>query len=85
MSLGGCVYLLQLWMWAHLPVGRPEVLARHEWFQGQPLSRQPTWAYLWDQVRVPYARLDWAYIEFTNELDMLMASSVSKFLFSMLV
>ena len=39
------------------------------------------WAYLWDQVRVPYARLDQAYIEFTNELDTLMVSSVSKFYF----
>ena len=39
------------------------------------------WAYLWDQVRVPYVRLDWAYIEFTNELDTLMTSSVSKFYF----
>ena len=29
-SLGGCVYLLQLWMWAHLPIGRPEVRARRD-------------------------------------------------------
>ena len=78
------MYLLQLWMWARLPVGRPEVLARHEWFLGQPPCRQPTWAYLWDQVRDPHARLQWAYIEFMNELDMLMVSSVSNF-FPMLV
>ena len=38
------------------------------------------WAYLWDQVRVLYARLERAYIEFTNELDTLMASNVSKFI-----
>ena len=75
------MFLLQLWMWAHLLVGRPEVLDRREWFQGQPPRRQPMWAYLWDQVRVPYVRLDWAYIEFTNELDTLTASSVSKFYF----
>jgi hypothetical protein len=25
-SIGGCVYLLQLWMWSRLPVGRPTVL-----------------------------------------------------------
>jgi len=24
-SLGGCVYLLQLWMWSRIPVGRPKV------------------------------------------------------------
>ena len=75
------MYLLQLWMWARLLVGRPEVLARREWFQGQPPSRQPMWAYLWDQVRVPYVRLDQAYIEFTNELVTLTVSSVSKFYF----
>ena len=75
------MYLLQLWMWARLLVGRPEVLACREWFQGQPSCRQPTWVYLWDQVRVPYVRLDRAYNEFTNELDMLTASSVSKFYF----
>ena len=80
-SLGGCVYLLQLWMWARFPVGRPEVLARREWFQGQPPSRQPTWAYLWDQVRVSHTRIDRAYIQYTNELDSLTASSVSKFYF----
>ena len=75
------MYLLQLWMWAHLPVGHLEVLARREWLQDQPPSRQPMWAYLWDQVRVLYARLERAYIEFTNELDTLTASSVSNFYF----
>ena len=75
------LYLLQLWMWARFPVGRPEVLARREWFQGQPPSRQPTWAYLWDQVRVSHTRIDRAYIEYTNELDSLTTSSVSKFYF----
>jgi hypothetical protein len=23
MNIGGCVYLLQIWMWEHFPVGRP--------------------------------------------------------------
>ena len=68
-------------MWAHLPVGRPEVLASREWVLGQPPHRQPMWVYLWDQVRVPHARLERAYIEVTNELDTLTASSVSKFYF----
>ena len=30
--IGGCVYLLQLWMWSRLPVGRPLVEAPREWF-----------------------------------------------------
>ena len=75
------MYLLQLWMWARLQVGHPEVLDHREWFQGQPPRWQSTWVYLWDQARVPYVRLDQAYIEFTNELDTLMVSSVSKFYF----
>ena len=66
-------------MWVHLPVGRPEVLAHRELFPGQPPRRQLTWAYLWDQVRVLHARLQRAYIEFMNKLDMLTMSSVSKF------
>uniref|UniRef100_K3YZ76 SWIM-type domain-containing protein n=1 Tax=Setaria italica TaxID=4555 RepID=K3YZ76_SETIT len=61
-SLGGCMYLLQLWMWAHLPAGRPEVLSH---------------PYLWDQVKVPHSRLERACCDFTNELDMLTTSSVS--------
>ncbi|XP_066396328.1 protein MAIN-LIKE 1-like [Miscanthus floridulus] len=70
------------WMWIHClsdwdqAVGHLEVLARREWFQGQPPSHQPTWAYLWDQVRVPHTRIDWVYIKYTNKLDSLTASSV---------
>jgi hypothetical protein len=33
--------------------------------------------YLWDQVIVPHARMEWAYKEYTDELDRLMVSSVS--------
>jgi hypothetical protein len=36
-SVGGCVYLLQLWMWSRLPDGWPVVEAPREWFR----SRQP--------------------------------------------
>ena len=75
------MYLLQLWMWARLLVGHPKILDCCEWFQGQPPRRQLTWAYLWDHVRVLHVRLERVYIEFMNELDMLMASSVSKFYF----
>jgi hypothetical protein len=31
-SIGGCTFLLQLWMWSRLPVGRPQVLPRRPWF-----------------------------------------------------
>jgi hypothetical protein len=79
------MYLLQLWMWSHLPVGRPEVMALREWFPGTPARRKPTWAYLCDQVRVPHGRPDRAYKEFTNELDRLTASSVSTHCFSIVI
>jgi hypothetical protein len=71
------MYLLQLWMWSRLPVGRPTVLAGREWFTGQNPRLQPTWAYLWDRVALMHARMDRTYREYTDELDRLTASSVS--------
>jgi hypothetical protein len=44
-SLGGCVYLLQLWMWAHIPVGRPREFAPREWFVVAGHRLKPTTAY----------------------------------------
>uniref|UniRef100_K4ALW7 Uncharacterized protein n=1 Tax=Setaria italica TaxID=4555 RepID=K4ALW7_SETIT len=76
-SVGGCVYLLQLWMWARLPVGRPEAMGRRLWFLGQTPRRQPMWAYLWDQVKVGHTRLERAYLDYINELDMLTAYSLN--------
>uniref|UniRef100_K4AIE7 Aminotransferase-like plant mobile domain-containing protein n=1 Tax=Setaria italica TaxID=4555 RepID=K4AIE7_SETIT len=74
-SVGGCVYLLQLWMWSRLPVGRPEIMPRRPWFPGEPPRRQPTWAYIWDQVKVSHTRLDRAYLDYINEIDTLTAHS----------
>ncbi|XP_022683873.1 serine/threonine-protein phosphatase 7 long form homolog [Setaria italica] len=76
-SVGGCVYLLQLWMWSRLPVGRPEIMPRRPWFPGEPPRRQPTWAYIWDQVKVSHTRLDRAYLDYINEIDALTAHSVN--------
>jgi hypothetical protein len=76
-SLGGCVYLLQLWMWSRLPVGRPTVLAPRPWFPVAGLRLRPTVAYLWDQVKAPFARTTRAYVEYANELDTLTPSMVS--------
>ena len=81
-SLGGCVYLLQLWMWHRIPVGRPIVRTPHPWFPGVPSRRRPTVAHIWDQVDVPYARAERAYIEYTNELDTLAASQVTNICWS---
>ena len=76
-SLGGYVYLLQLWMWSRLPVGRSKVLDPRPWFEVHGLRRRPTYAYLWDQVKGPFARSKRAYIEFANELDELTPGLVS--------
>ncbi|XP_072150856.1 serine/threonine-protein phosphatase 7 long form homolog [Setaria viridis] len=75
--VGGCVYLLQLWMWARLPVGRSEIMPRRPWFPGEMPRRQPTWAYIWDQVKISHTRLDRAYLDYINEIDALTAHSVN--------
>jgi hypothetical protein len=64
-------------MWSRLLVARPVVLAPHDWFLGQHARLQPMWAYQWDQVTVPRVRMERAYKEYMDELDRLMASSVS--------
>lgn len=74
-SVGGCILLLQLWMWSRLPVGRPQVLQPRAWNFAHPDLR-PTVAYLWDQVSPPYATNWRAYLDFQNELDALVPSTV---------
>jgi hypothetical protein len=76
-SVGGCVYLLQLWMWFRIPVGRPQVFPPRPWFHGVPPRRRPTYAYIWDQVAIPYGRAKQTYLDYVNELDTLSATSVS--------
>jgi hypothetical protein len=76
-TLGGCVYLLQLWMWTRLPVGRPIRKEPRDWFDVPGLRHRPTYAYLWDQVKGPFARSKRAYIDFANELDALTPGLVS--------
>ncbi|XP_022682408.1 serine/threonine-protein phosphatase 7 long form homolog [Setaria italica] len=41
------------------------------------LRRQPTWVYIWDQVKVSHTRLDRAYLDYINEIDALTAHSVN--------
>ena len=64
-------------MWSRLPVGRPQVGDPRPWFEVHGLRRRPTYAYLWDQVKGPFARSIRAYIEFDNELDTLTPRMVS--------
>jgi len=47
-SIGGCVFLLQVWMWFRLPVGRSQTLDPRSWFEVVGHRLRPTAAYLWD-------------------------------------
>ncbi|TVU32501.1 hypothetical protein EJB05_24232, partial [Eragrostis curvula] len=76
-SLGGCVFLLQLWMWSRLPVGRPRVREPQPWTPEGVLEQLPTAAYVWEHVGAPYAETGRAYVEFRNELDAPTPSSLS--------
>jgi hypothetical protein len=60
-----------------LPVGRPECYVPRGWSQIDQEDQRPTAAYLWDVVTAPHATQARAYIEYINELDALMPSSVS--------
>jgi hypothetical protein len=60
-----------------LPVGRPRCHITREWSQTDQEDWRPSTAYLWDVVTVPHTTQACAYIEYNNELDALMPSSVS--------
>ncbi|TVU51646.1 hypothetical protein EJB05_03086, partial [Eragrostis curvula] len=76
-SLGGCVFLLQLWMWSRLPVRRPRVRAPQPWTPEGVPEQLPTAAYVWEHVGAPYTETERAYVEFSNELDALTPSCVN--------
>jgi hypothetical protein len=60
-----------------LLVGRPRRHIPREWTQTDEEDRRPTTAYLWDVVTLPHAIQAHAYIEYNNEMDALVPSSVS--------
>jgi hypothetical protein len=60
-----------------LLVGRPRCHIPWAWPQTDEEDRRPTAAYLWDWVAPPHATQGHSYIEYSNELDALMPSSVS--------
>jgi hypothetical protein len=62
-----------------LPVGRPRRHVPQEWPQTDEEDWRPTAAYLWDLVAPPHATKACAYIEYNNDLDALMPSSVSTY------
>ncbi|XP_047046130.1 protein MAIN-LIKE 1-like [Lolium rigidum] len=61
-GIGGCMLLLSVWSWDRLSVGRPS-----------GTQRDPTWAYLWDNVSEMTSDPMIMYGQYTAELDTLTA------------
>nr|XP_015645999.1 protein MAIN-LIKE 1-like isoform X2 [Oryza sativa Japonica Group] len=75
-NLAGCVWLLQVWMWMRLPVGRP-MWRTHQAWPHQDADRRPTVAHLWESVPSPVVgRRNLAYYHYTNEMDYLQPEHV---------
>nr|XP_051190329.1 serine/threonine-protein phosphatase 7 long form homolog [Lolium perenne] len=69
--------LLSVWSWDRLSVGRPRVLNERPWphYPHFP-DREPTWAYLWDNVSEMSGDPKIMYMQYTAELDTLTAEQV---------
>jgi len=67
-NLGGCAYLLQLWMWERLPVGRPERYAHGvtPLYKGEAVA---TVGWLWNNVGTVHGNPGRRYIDYSNALD----------------
>ncbi|KAK1648064.1 hypothetical protein QYE76_065869 [Lolium multiflorum] len=76
-GIGGCMLLLSVWSWDRLSVGRPRVLNERPWpHHHENLDREPTWAYLWDNVSEMTSDPMVMYRQYTAELDTLTAEQV---------
>ncbi|KAK1650183.1 hypothetical protein QYE76_067988 [Lolium multiflorum] len=76
-GIGGCMLLLSVWSWDRLSVGRPRVLNERPWpHHHENLDREPTWAYLWDNVSEMTSDPKIMYRQYTAELDTLTAEQV---------
>ncbi|KAK1678147.1 hypothetical protein QYE76_038995 [Lolium multiflorum] len=76
-GIGGCMLLLSVWSWDRLSVGRPRVLNERPWpHHHENLDREPTWAYLWDNVSEMTSDPKIMYMQYTAELDTLTAEQV---------
>ncbi|KAK1650572.1 hypothetical protein QYE76_068377 [Lolium multiflorum] len=76
-GIGGCLLLLSVWSWDRLSVGRPRVLTERPWpHYRNNLDREPTWAFLWDNVSEMTSDPKIMYKHYTKELDTLTAEQV---------
>ncbi|KAK1631505.1 hypothetical protein QYE76_005820 [Lolium multiflorum] len=76
-GIGGCMLLLSVWSWDRLSVGRPRTLNERPWphHPNNP-DREPTWAYLWDNVSEMTSDPMVMYRQYTAELDTLTAEQL---------
>ncbi|KAK1606760.1 hypothetical protein QYE76_030433 [Lolium multiflorum] len=76
-GIGGCMLLLSVWSWDRLSVGRPRVITETPWPHHPHFpDREPTWAYLWDNVSEMTSDPMVMYRQYTAELDTLTAEQV---------
>ncbi|CAN6310225.1 unnamed protein product [Urochloa humidicola] len=69
-NLGGCAYLLQLWMWERLPVGRPERYA-HGALPMYEEESMATVGYLWKNILNVHGNPGRRYLDYSNAIDCL--------------
>ncbi|XP_066314877.1 serine/threonine-protein phosphatase 7 long form homolog isoform X1 [Miscanthus floridulus] len=67
-NLGGCSYLLQVWCWERLSVGRPLNNGLPQWNGHDTL---PTAMYIWTESQLVRGNMWRKYREYTNGLDVL--------------
>ncbi|XP_047051650.1 uncharacterized protein LOC124657080 [Lolium rigidum] len=73
-GIGGSLLLLSVWSWDRLSVGRTRILNVRPWpHHRNNLDREPTWAYLWDNVSEMSSDPKIMYMHYTEELDTLTA------------
>ncbi|XP_071684993.1 uncharacterized protein [Lolium perenne] len=78
-GIGGCMLLLSVWSWDRLSVGRPRVLTEMPWPHHPHFpDREPTWAYLWDNVSEMTSDPMVMYRQYTAELDTLTAEQAAQ-------
>ncbi|CAL5058786.1 unnamed protein product [Urochloa decumbens] len=75
-NLGGCAYLLQLWMWEHLPIGRPDRYAHGAlpYDNGESVA---TVGFLWNNILTVHGNPGRRYTDYSNALDCLSAGHVT--------
>ncbi|KAK3136453.1 hypothetical protein QOZ80_5BG0435140 [Eleusine coracana subsp. coracana] len=75
-NLGGCAYLLQVWMWERFPLARPERRIDTPWPREDEGS-QPTIAYLYHDCVNVVGNVERRYREYINTLDVITSSQVN--------